>query len=320
MSYLVWVGLLLALGSALATNVAYSFEHDAAAKLPPISPRRPVHAGKLLVHSRKWLKAFGAESTGWIMYVAALRLAPLALVQAVVASGVGILAIAAARGHPSRLARRERYAAVLALAGLPLLAISLIGAQSGGTRPNVLVIIVWLAACAGGAVLLIVTPGHFARAASLGLATGLLFADGDMSSKLVGYGGLWLIAIVPLIVGYGVGTSVLQSAYQKGDVLTAAGSATLVTNLVPIIASFVVFHETLPHGYRALLQVAAIGSLVGSAILLAHKQAPAPQPQSAPQPRGQPQGAAEPEGTPQPGMVPVTSRDSDRGPEPGRSA
>ena len=49
----------------------------------------------------------------------------------------------------------------------------------------------------------------------------------------------------------------LQSAYQRGDALTAAGTATMVTNAVPIAAGFVLFGETLPHGPRAVLQVAA---------------------------------------------------------------
>ena len=102
------------------------------------------------------------------------------------------------------------------------------------------------------------------RAASLGLAVGLLFADGDISAKLVGYGGLWLVALATLIVAYAVGTSVLQSAYQRGDALTAAGTATMVTNAVPIAAGFVLFGETLPHGMRAVLQIAAFASLVGA--------------------------------------------------------
>ena len=60
-----------------------------------------------------------------------------------------------------------------------------------------------------------------------------------------------------LIIGYGIGTSVLQSAYQKGDVLTAACTATMVTNAVPIVAPLVLFGETLPHGIRAVAQIAA---------------------------------------------------------------
>jgi drug/metabolite transporter (DMT)-like permease len=208
------------------------------------------------------------------MYVAALRLAPLALVQAVTASGVAVLAFATARGHPSRLARHEQFAVVLALAGLTLLALSLDGRDASDHAPPVAGIIVWLAACGGGAAFLIAIRLNFARAASLGLAAGLLFADGDISAKLVGYGGLWLLALAPLIVAYAIGTSVLQAAYQRGDALTAAGTATMVTNAIPIAAGFVLFHETLPHGVRAVLQVAAFASLVVSAVALGRQQAP----------------------------------------------
>ncbi len=269
-----WIGLTLAFVSALVTNTAYALEHDAAAALPPLSPRRPFRSARFLVRDRRWLTAFAAESAGWLMYVAALRLAPLALVQAVTASGVAVLAFATARGHPSRLARNERFAVVLALAGLTLLALSLIGTTESDRPPAGVGIVIWLAACGGGAALLIVMPMHFARAASLGLAAGLLFADGDISAKLVGYGGVWLVALVTLIVAYGVGTSVLQSAYQRGDALTAAGTATMVTNAVPIAAGFVLFHETLPLGVRAVLQIAAFASLVVSAVALGHQQAP----------------------------------------------
>lgn len=270
-----WLGLVLALISAIVTNSAYSLEHDAAAVLPPLSPRRPLRSASLLLRDRRWLLAFVAESGGWLIYVAALRLAPLALVQAVVASGVAVLAFASAHGHPSALASRERYAVALALAGLIMLALSLISIEPSDHHPAALTIAVWLAACAGGAALLVVIPGHFARAASLGFATGLLFADGDISAKLVGYGGAWLVAVIPLIIGYALGTSVLQSAYQHGDALTAAGTATMVTNAVPILAGFVVFGESLPSGYRAVLQVAAFAALVASAVLLGHRHEPA---------------------------------------------
>ncbi len=272
-----WIGLGLAFVAAVVTNMAYSFEHDAAAALPRLSPRRPLRVVDFLIHDPRWLKAFGAETAGWLMYVAALRLAPLALVQAVTASGVAVLAFATARGHPSRLARREQFAVMLALAGLVLLGVSLLGHRPTDQHPPVIGIIIWLAACGGVAVLLIVQPTRFGQAATLGLAAGLLFADGDISAKLIGYGGLWLLALVPLIIAYGTGTSVLQTAYQRGDALTAAGMATMVTNAVPIVAGFVLFGERLPSGGFAVLQVLAFGCLVLSAVALGHQQVPAPQ-------------------------------------------
>jgi len=162
---------------------------------------------------------------------------------------------------------------VLALAGLILLALSLLGSTASDRRPPLIGIIIWLAACGGGAAMLIAARTRFARAATLGMAAGLLFADGDISAKLVGYGGLWLLAIFPLIVGYGVGTSVLQSAYQRGDALTAAGMATMVTNAIPIAAGFVLFGEVLPRGVRAVAQIAALACLVLSAVALGHPTA-----------------------------------------------
>ena len=80
--------------------------------------------------------------------------------------------------------------------------------------------------------------------------------------------------LATLIVGYAVGTSVLQWAYQRGDALTAAGMATMVTNAVPIAAGFVLFGESLPHGARAVLQVAAFACLVVGAVALGHQQMP----------------------------------------------
>jgi len=166
----VWIGLTLAFASALVTNTAYSLEHDAASALPPLpplSPRRPFRSAKLLLRDRRWLTAFAAETAGWLMYVAALRLAPLALVQAVAASGIAVLAFATARGHPSRLARHEQAAVVLAVAGLVLLALSLVSTAESDHHPQAIGVIIWLAACGGGAALLIAEPTRFARAASL---------------------------------------------------------------------------------------------------------------------------------------------------------
>jgi len=82
------------------------------------------------------------------------------------------------------------------------------------------------------------------------------------------------VALAALVVAYAVGTSVLQSAYQRGDALTAAGSATMVANAIPIAAGFVLFDENLPHGTRAVLQVTAFACLVVSAVALGHRQAP----------------------------------------------
>jgi hypothetical protein len=236
--------------------------------MPPLSPRRPFRSLSLLLGNRGWLIGFGTETAGWLVYVAALRLAPLSLVQAVSASGIAVLALFSVHGHPGRLTRYERLAVAIALIGLVLLAASLVDSTPSSHTPHPLGVVLWLGASAGAGVALIVVRVRLARAAALGLAAGLLFADGDISAKLVVAGGLWLLALLSLVACYAAGTSVLQAAFQHGSALTAAGIATLVTNAVPIAAGFVLFDEALPPGARGVLQIAAFACIVASAALL----------------------------------------------------
>lgn len=263
------LGLTLALISAVAVNWAYSREHDAAAVMPRFSPRRPLRFVALLLGDRRWLTGFATETAGWLVYVAALRLAPISLVQAVCASGIAVLALASAHGQPHTLARHEQLAVVVALAGLVLLALSLVATHQADHAPNWGVVLLWLGASAAAAAVLALLGAGLARGPALGFAAGLLFAGGDISAKLVVYGGTWLFAAFALVVCYALGTSVLQGSFQHGDALTGAGLATLATNAVPIAAGFIVFGEHLPTGAKGTLQLAAFASLVGSAVLLA---------------------------------------------------
>jgi len=249
-------------------NWAYTLEHAAASRLPPLSPRRPFRSVKLLLGNRRWLVGFGVEGVGWLMFLAALVLAPLSLVQAVSASGIAILALLGAHGHPGRLARRERLAVALALIGLVLLAVSIAGTRPTSHAPNGLAAVVWLAAVAGLAAGLVLARVPLARAVALGLAAGLFFSDGDVSAKLVTLRGLWLLAFVPLFASYGAGTTVLQMAFQHGSALTSAGLATLVTNALPIAAGFVLFGEVLPRGLLGAAQVVAFAAIVASGAFL----------------------------------------------------
>ena len=146
-------------------------------------------------------------------------------------------------------------------------------ARTSPTGPRIwAAVAIWLGCTVGVALILAVSRTRLARGPALGLAAGLLFAGGDISAKLITYGGLWLLALLTLIACYGLGTSLLQAAFQHSNALTAAGLATLATNAVPIAAGFLVFGEQLPAGPKGALQVAAFGSLVVSAILLARKR------------------------------------------------
>jgi hypothetical protein len=263
------VGLILAFVSAVAVNWAYSHEHDAAAAMPAFSPREPMRFVRLLLSDRRWSRAFAVETGGWLVYVAALRLAPLSLVQAICASGIAVLALVSVHGRPRRLAVHEQVAVVIAFAGLVLLSLSIVDMHQADHPPHPAAVALWLGSLFAAAVGLGLRRAKLAAGPALGLAAGLFFAGGDISAKLVVYTGPWLAALVTLIVFYGLGTSVLQGSFQHANALTGAGLATLATNAVPIAAGFVVFGEQLPHGTKGVLQLLAFGLLVLSGALLA---------------------------------------------------
>ncbi len=265
----IWLGLALSLMSAMTVAWAYSREHDAAAALAPVTTRHPIDSVRSLLGNRYWLVGFAAECASEGVYLGALFLAPLALVQAVNASGVAFLALARCGGHPRLLSSRERLAVGLAFLGLVLLGASIAGATPADHQPKPILALLWLSACMGAAaVFASFARIRLSRGAALGATAGLLFAGGDTSTKLVVFGGKWIIAGVPLVVFYVLGSITLQSAFQHGDVLVGGGLANLTTNAVPITAGIVLLGQGLPNGVAAVLQVSAFASVVASAVLL----------------------------------------------------
>jgi hypothetical protein len=264
------VALLLALASTALTNVAYLREHDAAAALPALSLRRPLHSVQVLLTDRSWLIGFALESSGFALYVAALALAPLTLVQSIAAGGIGILAFVSARMRRQSLGRHELAGVLISMLGLLALAVSLAGGTAEGAGGSTFEILLWLAATAAAAVIALVLGRRFgALAVAEGLAGGLFFSIGDISVKVATQGGARAAFAVGVIAGYSLGTLFLQLGYQKGGALTVAGLATLLTNALPIAAGTVVLGEPVPSGVFGGLRIAAFAAVTLGAILLA---------------------------------------------------
>lgn len=262
--------LALTLASACALNWGYLSEHGAVSGLPPLSPRRPIHSLRQLLGSRGWLRGFLWETLGFALYVAALALAPLALVQAVAAGGIGILAIFVSRVTRTRLTLLERAGVAIAVGGLALLGISLAGGSEHGTSGSWVAIGLWLAASAGAAALAVTSgAGLIHGGAAFGLAAGILFAGGDIATKAAVSSGDH-VAVAPAIIAfYSAGTIVLQVGFQRGRPLTTAGIAVMGTNAIPIAAAMVLFEEPLPSGALGVLRVIAFAAVVAGAVLLA---------------------------------------------------
>jgi hypothetical protein len=264
------IGLVLAAVSTTLTNVAYLREHDAAASLPALSLRRPLQSLRLLLTDRSWMLGFAMESGGFASYAAALALAPLAVVQSVGAGGIGVLAYVSSRISGRRLERHQSAGVAISVLGLLFLGVSLAQSSGGGGRGSIAGILAWLGGTAALALLVLLLGRHGGqRAVAFGVAGGLLFSIGDLSTKLVTQGGAHFAFVVTLIIGYTLGTSLLQLGYQRGGALTVAGLATLCTNALPIAAGTIVLDEPVPSGALGAVRVLAYIAVTAGAILLA---------------------------------------------------
>jgi drug/metabolite transporter (DMT)-like permease len=279
------LALVLTIVSACALDLGYLLQHDVAARLPPLSLRRPVASVRSLFREPRWLIGSGIQVGGFGLYVVALALAPLSLVQAAAAGGIGILAIMVSRITHVALTGREKVGAAVSVVGLALLGISLLSTHGEGSGATAVWVAIWLGASTVGAILCVTLVARpIGRAAALGVASGILFAAGDVATKMAVSGGLANVAfLVCLVVFYGAGTAVLQAAFQRGGALTTAGLSTLLTNALPIAAGMVLFHEPLPSGFVGAARVAAFAAVIAGAVLLAARSKEAERQQSGPE-------------------------------------
>lgn len=281
-------GLGLALASAFALDAGFLLQQGAAVEAPALSLRRPLAAARALVARGRWTFGFCLGLGGWGLYVAALALAPLSFVQTVAASGIGLLVVVVSVGQHRLPARRDLLGAALATFGLMALAGS-IGGSAGitGTTPSTAAL-----AALGVAGLVVVALALRRRSAALGgLAAGLLYGIGDVTSKAMllevpHHAGPSAYLASPLLYAtacaHGLGFVLLQRAFQHGGAIASLGPMTAAMNLLPMAAGVLLLGEALPAGAVALtLRIGAFAAAVAGAWVLASHTAPDTRPEPA---------------------------------------
>lgn len=263
-------GLGLALLSAACLNWGFLRQHGTASQLPPLSIRRPIGSLRLLFADLRWVTGFVVGLGGWALYVAALRLAPLSLVQAVSAGGIGLLALLVERTTEARLSGREWSGVVAAVLGLLLLGLSLAGGETTGGHGSALGVGLWIAVTLAVAALFVGPAApRLAAGAGFGLAAGLLYAAGDVATKAAVGGGVALLFTAAVLACHGLAFVALQLGFQRGSALATAGVSTLAMNALPIAAGTLLFRESLPDGGAGALRLLAFAAVVAGASLLA---------------------------------------------------
>jgi drug/metabolite transporter (DMT)-like permease len=275
----VQIGIGLALAAALMTNLGSLLKHRGCQMAEPVNIRSPLRTARRLAGSPWFAAGWGVAAVAWLIHVAALSLAPISLVQAVLAGGAATLAVMAQRffGHP--VDSRQWLALGLGAAGLVLPVVTvprfnsdhsafslggIIGFESG--------LVLLAAAFAAGH-----RSNRFDRYGSgvlLALTAGFLFALGGIAIKaLMGAGHVDLGVLAPWVLLVAVAGILAQyvaaAALQRGEAIETIGLMGLVTTGAQIVGGVLVFGDPLsPSPLGLTVQAGAFAMVCASALLL----------------------------------------------------
>ncbi|MFI5027745.1 MAG: hypothetical protein ACHQCF_02030 [Solirubrobacterales bacterium] len=279
----VQIGFALALVAALMANLGSLLKHRGCQNVAPVDFRRPIRSARGLAGSRWFAAGWGVAALAWLVHVAALSMAPISLVQAILAGGAVTLAVMSQSMFGNAVERRQWVALLLGSAGLALLVVTVpnfSGSHSGYSPAAILGFEGGFALIATGLAL-----GHRSdhlaarRGVLLAALSGTLFALAGVATKgLTGAGGAapglvapW-VALIVVCGGLAQYTAVI--ALQRGGAIETIGLMGLVANAIQILAGVLVFGDPLSTSPTGMaIQVSAFAMVCISALLLPVRRA-----------------------------------------------
>ena len=272
------LGILLALICAFVSNLGFFFKHRGACQCAKVDIRRPFRTARNLYGSKWFAIGMAIATSAWIFHVAALAVAPISVVQVVLAGGVVMIGVMADRLFGVSVGRRQWWGLALTCLGLVLLAVTFPthhdGAHSNFSTPAMIAFEAGLFGIGG---LLIMGPRVGAPAehhgVMLGAAAGVLFGVSDVAIKaLTGVGGVGEILTSPWL-GFTIVASVVAfyasaRGLQDGDAVPVIAVTGTAANVAGVAGGIIVFGDPLPgNALGIVIQAAAfIMVIVASAL------------------------------------------------------
>jgi drug/metabolite transporter (DMT)-like permease len=276
------IGLGIAALSALATDIGFLLRQRGATAAPDVDVRKPVGTVKALFSQKWWSIGFLVAFVAWTLHVVSLGLAPLSLVQAVLASGFVMLAILAERSFGFKVGKREWTGILLTTAGLALLGLTASEAKTHGAHasyPVGIAIAFEAGLVLAGALALTVhrsKRGNGQAGPLLGAAAGLLFTVSHVGIKAL-TGQLstsdpssFLTPWIPLIVFAFVAAFFASArSLQVGEAVPVIAITSAVSNVTAILAGVVVFNDPLGNDPLVIgVRIAAFALVIIAAALI----------------------------------------------------
>jgi len=249
------LGILLALACAVATQLGFLYKHRGANEAPSVDVRHPLRSGRELFASRWFALGLGIALGAWLLHVVALAFAPLSVVQAVLSTGVVMLAVLAERLFGFQVGVRQWIGVAMTACGLVLLVITLPAAHGASSGYSFAGMVSFEAGMLAIGALLISgpklgAPDHH-HGIMLGAAAGTLFGVSDVAIKaLTGVGGIGDVLLSPWLAVSVVASVVAFYAsargMQDGEAVPVIAATSTAANVSCILGGIVVFGDPMP--------------------------------------------------------------------------
>ena len=258
--------------------LGFLYKHRGAVESPQVELRRPVRTSLALFRSPWYRLGIVVAMAGWGLHVGALALAPISLVQSVIAGGLVLLTVTADRLFAHQVTRREWIGVGLAALGLAFLAATLEGAgDEAHADYETARLLTYLVVVGAAAIAVAVAAIRNSReGVMLGVSAGLFWAASDTSIKALsgelGDSAWTAIVFSPLAVVIAVcsavGLVVSARSLQIGKAVPVIALTSVAANSLTIAAGPLVFSEPFPDDpIGVALRLAAFALVIVAAAL-----------------------------------------------------
>ncbi len=251
------LGILLAIFCAFATNVGFLLKHRGACAAPDVSLKHPVGSAVGLFRSKWFAVGMLVALVAWVFHVGALAMAPLSIVQAVIAGGLVFLTVLAERYFGCSVGSRQWAGVGLTALGLVLLAVTLPSHGDHSSYSTVGMIAFESALLALGTFLVLskTLDSHEHHGVMLGTAAGMLFGVSDVAIKALttglGESGVlagvlmspWLYTCIAASV---IAFYASARGLQKGEAVPVITLTSAAANVTAISGGILVFGDPMP--------------------------------------------------------------------------
>jgi drug/metabolite transporter (DMT)-like permease len=235
--------------------VGFLLKHRGACAAPDVSLKHPLRSAVGLFRSKWFAVGMLVALVAWIFHVAALALAPLSVVQAVIAGGLVFLTVLAERYFGCSVGTRQWAGVGLTALGLVLLAATLPHGGPSASYSMAGMIAFESALLALGTFLVLSKrlDSHEHHGVMLGTAAGILFGVSDVAIKALttsvgeqgAFGMLspWLVTCIAASV---IAFYASARGLQKGEAVPVITLTSAAANVSAISGGILVFGDPMP--------------------------------------------------------------------------